>query len=292
MKKLNLVWMLDENFGSSGSSMEKIFEYDYIINNLFSLFEKQIHCIKINEKKPHIENSLIIYSNNSYNLDDRLLNYFVELKNNNIDFNIFHLSNESLNHNFNYYSLAKKVFRNYIYPNITNANVLTLPLGYKSGIKFLEPVKERNKKYKFCFVGQPKNDRFELINVLNEHDNNFIHLTKQWDCPTSLNTQEYQHKLSETLFVPCPAGNVHVDTFRLFEILETGSIPILKKYTNPEYYHLLLGNHPLPVISNWSELKIVESKLLDYGYDKKCEEIRSWYLSYKENLKKTLYDSL
>ena len=43
---------------------------------------------------------------------------------------------------------------------------------------------------------------------------------------TGLNTIQYQDLLSNSIFALCPPGNVHLDSFRIYEALEAGAIPI------------------------------------------------------------------
>ena len=47
-------------------------------------------------------------------------------------------------------------------------------------------------------------------------------------------------KIWKSIFVPCPRGNSSPDTFRLYEALEAGSIPIVER---DEYWDL--GAHQL-----------------------------------------------
>jgi hypothetical protein len=47
----------------------------------------------------------------------------------------------------------------------------------------------------------------------------------QWNHPSQLREQDYLDLLSDTIFVPCPAGN-NIETFRIYEALERGCIPV------------------------------------------------------------------
>jgi hypothetical protein len=58
--------------------------------------------------------------------------------------------------------------------------------------------------------------------------------------------------LVESAFTLCPSGT-NEETFRLWEALESGSIPIIQNST--AWTPLQQKPHPLPVVSHWSEVK-------------------------------------
>eukprot|EP00597_Dinobryon_sp_UTEXLB2267_P002449 CAMPEP_0170081180 /NCGR_PEP_ID=MMETSP0019_2-20121128/17124_1 /TAXON_ID=98059 /ORGANISM="Dinobryon sp., Strain UTEXLB2267" /LENGTH=326 /DNA_ID=CAMNT_0010295505 /DNA_START=388 /DNA_END=1368 /DNA_ORIENTATION=- len=66
----------------------------------------------------------------------------------------------------------------------------------------------------------------------------------------------YQERLRDAVFAPCPAGNSY-ETYRLYEALEVGAIPVLVKpfdhhsnYLNAKEWR----NYPGPVLGSWDEL--------------------------------------
>lgn len=62
---------------------------------------------------------------------------------------------------------------------------------------------------------------------------------------------EYMQYMCRAKVVPCPAGNVSPDSFRLYEALEAGCIPIAE---NKAFWRLLFGAVPFPVVDSWDEL--------------------------------------
>ena len=228
-------------------------EYDYILNDLLSEFEVDVKLIWDNLDL-YIENSLIIYSSDERELNQNLKNYFESYKNKGIKFNLFHISNEQLNHNCDYYDYAEVVLRNYFDNSIIKDNVLTVPLGYKGGIKNRNNsyLNFNQKKYNFCFIGQLKNDRFDLVSQISKFDKTFLHITNKWDCPTAISSKDMGDIYSSTLLVPCPMGNVNIDSFRICEVLESGSIPVIKKYNGYDYFEKIFGSHPIPIVNEWS----------------------------------------
>ena len=274
-KPLNLIW---QTFNGDQTN----FEFEYTTEVLF----KNIEHNKIfddGQLSTVLDNSVIIYSNNSNNISDDFNNYlnkFVELG---YTFYLLHFSNENLSHNCDYYSKANHVFRNYYDSNITSQNVTFIPLGVKTGFinknkNFLE-----TKEYEFVFIGQPKSDRQELLSVMESMENVFIHKTNSWNCSTSLTQDECISIYNKTKFVPCPMGWVHPDSFRLMECLESGSIPILKNYNNLEYFTKVWGDSPLPVVNSWDEITNYY-KMNEEDFSKLKTNVFNWYKEFKIQL--------
>lgn len=277
MNTLNLIWQTHEGDQTT-------FEQEYILNVLFNgvKHEKIFDNGSLNTV---VDNSIIVYSNNSGGVSDEFLNYLNKFKDNNFKFYLLHLSNEGLSHNFEYYNLANHVIRNYYRSDINLENCFFIPLGFKTGF-YNENQTYRtlnDKKYNFCFIGQPKSDRVDLINILNELGNSFIHTTNQWNCPSSLTQKECIEIYKDTKFVPCPMGWVHPDSFRIMEVLESGSIPVLKTYNNLNYFTKLWGESPLPKVDSWDEL-VELSKIDDENYKNMYYEIVQWYNKFKIEL--------
>ena len=245
-KPLNLIW---QTFNGDQTN----FEFEYTTEVLF----KNIEHNKIfddGQLSTVLDNSVIIYSNNSNNISDDFNNYlnkFVELG---YTFYLLHFSNENLGHNCDYYSKANHVFRNYYDSNIITQNITFIPLGVKTGFINKNENSLDTKEYEFVFIGQPKSDRQELLSVMESMENVFIHKTNSWNCSTSLTQDECISIYRKTKFVPCPMGWVHPDSFRIMECLESGSIPILKNYNNLEYFTKVWGDSPLPVVNSWDEI--------------------------------------
>lgn len=273
MKNINLIWQTQ--LGD-----QTTFELEYITNIVFKNFN-QDKFFDNGNLNVVIDNSVIIYSNNSSDVSDEFKKYldkFVEKKYN---FYLLHLSNENLGHNTEYYSKANHVFRPYYDPNIQETNVTFIPLGVKTGY-LTNSIESNLKEYNFSFIGQPKSDRDELINVI-KNLNSFIHTTNQWNCPTSISQDSCKEIYSKSKFVPCPMGWVNPDSFRIMESLESGSIPVLKNYNNLDYFKKVWGHSPLPVVNNWEELYEL-SKINEDDYNLLYKTIVFWFSNFKTNL--------
>jgi len=274
MKEINLIWQT--NIGDNTT-----FEMEYTLELLF----KNFRCNKIFDYgsfETVLDNSVILISYPDNPIIYERLNDYID-KFNKESYNVYLLeySNESYGKQNKHYNKLNRVFRPYYDSEINHPNVTFIPIGFKSGF-YSEVIKTNNKEYNFSFIGQPKSDRYEVINQLQEM-NGFVHTTNQWNCPTSLSIDECKDIYSKSRFVPCPMGNTHPDSFRIMEVLESGSIPVLKTYNNLDYFKNVWGESPLPIVNNWVELNQLNN-LTDDEYDTLYFKVKDWYLNFRDIL--------
>jgi hypothetical protein len=73
----------------------------------------------------------------------------------------------------------------------------------------------------------------------------------EWNSEKMLSREETLSVLLNTWCVPCPAGN-NAETFRVYEALEAGAVPVLVKEGGMEAYLDYLGRWmPLLVANDW-----------------------------------------
>jgi hypothetical protein len=100
----------------------------------------------------------------------------------------------------------------------------------------------------------------------------------------------YMRRMASAKVAPCPSGPVWVDTFRMWEALEVGAIPVLDTVTGQgqdqrDYWVRLLGDHPLPTVERWEEFPaILEGLLADWPDS--ANQIQAWWLTYKRGLRR------
>ena len=162
--------------------------------------------------------------------------------------------------------------------------------GYTPHCEYLPshfPIKERN----WFFAGQVTHQRradcvFNLRNMSNGK------LIETAGFTQGIDPKAYIHEMSVSRVIPCPGGPETPDTFRFYEALESGCIPIADEYSAKDqttgYWQMLFGeNFPFPTIKSWEELP----ELLLYFNDtfiKKQIEIMAWWINYKRDLFITL----
>jgi hypothetical protein len=93
----------------------------------------------------------------------------------------------------------------------------------------------------------------------------------------------YADAMRNAAFAPCPAGN-NPETFRLYEALEAGAIPVLSRggLTRGDFVSSHFGpSCPIPVVKDWSELQDVMDTV---NVDALQRSIQEWYGKYKQRI--------
>lgn len=163
-----------------------------------------------------------------------------------------------------------------MYPQQARANILET--GY---------LPER--PYRWSFSGQITHDRRrEMVTAIQDVAGGRLNKTAGFT--QGLGHRDYYSLLNESISVPSPSGPVTPDSFRAFEALEAGCIPILDGECPTEqdcirYWKAVFGeHHPLPVVHDWADAeKIVE----DNSDVWPTENIRiySWWQMFKRELR-------
>lgn len=237
-----------------------------------------------------LDNSLIVFSNDSPKLTPELEEYFKKFDKLNYNYSLLHLSNERLSykHDFKYYKRAKHVLRGYYDPRIKLKNVLTIPIGFKSGLLNTENITPTifEREYRWAFIGQLKKDRKEMHDALISSQPNYVYLTSKWDAPEQLTVEKIIEIYKKTIFIPCPMGFCNPDTFRLNEALEWGCIPIVKKFNSTDYFVNVYGKHPFIVVDKWADATtIIENMCRDTeALENYRQSIIKWYAAFKFEL--------
>jgi hypothetical protein len=95
---------------------------------------------------------------------------------------------------------------------------------------------------------------------------------------------DYICYMNRAKIVPCPSGPATPDSFRMAEALECGAIPILdaRSLNNATagFWDVVLPNHPLPVIDDWSTLPGVMEGILG-DYERISRLVAHWWKGYK-----------
>lgn len=156
-----------------------------------------------------------------------------------------------------------------------------LPLGYTPGTRARAqewglPQKDGG----WTLAGQDTNvRRHAAFQALGEIDPSRVHPSPTFG--GGLDHDSYLKLLWQSDWAPSPAGNVRADSFRMWEALEMGAVPILDA-TSPagdrNVWPDTLGDHPMPVITDWSMV----ADILEAPAPK--AETLAWYTRYKHGL--------
>jgi hypothetical protein len=196
------------------------------------------------------------------------------------------------------YENFRGVFRCFWSDVFNRQRIMPMPLGYLNGLdlrrKDLVPASRR--KYVWSFLGQVnKSSRPDMARELIKVVPGFLFATD--DLPgfvvhNKLDGQgrkfpraEYAELMFESSFSPCPMGNANLECFRVYEALESGSIPIVEKRLTLDYFRELLGDHPIPTVRSWAEARRMIAELLASPpqMDALQQRCIAWWHKYKQD---------
>lgn len=143
-----------------------------------------------------------------------------------------------------------------------------------------------DKKYNWFFAGQvTHNHRQKCVEQLRTLKNGFLLETPGfWQ---GLSRPEYYATLAQSKIVPCPSGPETPDTFRIWEALEAGCVPIVdmmcpKREING-FWNKVLQSPPFPIIQDWSDLpQFINSELFNWPHNR--DKLFHWWMMYKMSL--------
>jgi hypothetical protein len=232
----------------------------------------------------YCDNSIVIVSHNSRAQNLSVTNYLRKAR----GVTLIHLSGENLYDATWMYENVNVVFRSYYDPRIKAENVYALPLGFKSG--FFETQKSPEafsfRKLVWCFVGELKNHRVEMLNAFNKVRPHYVHLTKGWNSDAGFTVNQMRSLYGRSNFALCPHGWINPDSFRVMEALENGSIPVTVKFRGIDYFRYVYGDHPFVVGNTWHEAAKLVKDLMNLPDEltRKRNSLNSWYLNFKKQL--------
>lgn len=281
---VNLVWQINP---------AQMWETDWLFELLKGV---DIHCICDNGMfETYVDNAIIVLSAPR---SLKRAQYFKKLKDLHYKFGVIQLSDEKCSYPTDYYDDAQFVFRNYWDQKFNStAHVFTFPNGYKSGFwaEFCDEIKTScQRKYTWSFAGElkGKKSRTVMVSYMKNVPGHHIHTTQGFGStdPKSLNTAAYRNLLLDSIFIPCPAG-WSIETFRVWEALECGCIPIVEKFPF-DYYGSFIPEHPFLAVDSWQEAVDIVNDLL--AQPEKLEALRQkchmWWLAHKKMINKTFVD--
>ena len=184
-----------------------------------------------------------------------------ELSAANKPFNILHMSDEGCSDPIEFYNypMCKKVIRNYVRPGL-DEKVIVLPLGYAAQPPPCLAIPDFEKRpFVWGFHGSNWSNREELLKPLMAVEPHLCKFTAEFQGKDSTGPKEYQQMLLESQCVPIPRGN-HAETFRLYEALEHGAIPLyvrLESGIDREYWAWLRSHLHLIEIESWNKVPAI-----------------------------------
>jgi hypothetical protein len=218
---------------------------------------------------------------------DNLSTFFSGLTIRSIDFKVLHLSDEFGTDNIDFYSYpnCKAVIRNYWRDGVSASHIITIPLGYHHFGNNNRPFTER--KLVWSFQGTDWFNRRKTLEGIYDLLPHSCHFTDNFNSPKMTSETQYLSTLSNTKFCPVMRGN-NIETFRMYEALETGVIPIYVRQANDEmYWSVISSKLGLKEIHNWLEAKEFINKLntnMDDAEEYRMKLYNNW-LTWKNEIR-------
>jgi GR25 family glycosyltransferase involved in LPS biosynthesis len=218
--------------------------------------------------------------------------YFQMLQQNNLHFKVIHLSDEFEKDTLDFYYLpnCKAVVRNYLRKDVPSLpHVVTIPLGYHH-----KPSLEvQNKSYDqrklvWSFHGTNWFGREQALMPLQDITPNNCLFVPDWNHPSMIKERDYLSYLSNSKFIPILRGN-HPETFRLYESLESGCIPICVQDDSMSLFYDWIRSHlPIPICTK-EDLNSIMTNLVNGSQQEeyRLQLLASW-LAYKEQIKQAV----
>ncbi|NBP02196.1 MAG: hypothetical protein EBU90_19145 [Proteobacteria bacterium] len=270
MDKLTVVWQRNKDL---------TWETDWV-HYLFS--DITIEIIDNLDHTLYIDNSVLIDTLHAAPYHNE---YAKEMKRRSLRFGLVHLTDEGSDNDISSYPICDFVVRNF-YRQGMPSHVLTVPLGWTVGNRNLVGDKSATQRplHWSCIVHRLDMSRVEASQVFGNDQNGLFYAVDHHG--PRLSTEKMSEIYRDSIFVLCPSGRITPESFRVFEALESGAIPVV---TKTDYWQLCYGiDFPAIQVNHWREARatinimLSDSNLLE-KYRRRCVE---WWAESKITTKR------
>lgn len=294
---MQLVWLFDRS---------KAFEYAW----LHELLEPwKPHLVEIEDLDAEMvyENACIVFNHFMGDYEEYFRRYHEER----IPFGAIHLSDETLEDTMNYLQTSECVFafRNYHHPVYSkHPKVVTFGLGYKSGYEKVSSSPLQSQPwYHWCFAGAIYDSRrLDALKAFTSHTPYLFHNTGHtFHGAASLGLDQYKSMMMHSKFAICPIGQCNLDSYRVYEALESSCIPVVLSMSADQpysswgyesYWHALFPNEaeiPWIVGRTWQECSERMAEILKdpIAYHNMRQATQSFWQKWKKKWSQMLCDA-
>lgn len=162
--------------------------------------------------------------------------------------------------------------------------------------RLLSPYIDKPKTLDWAFMGQVTHVRRQMCaEQLRTMKNGYLLETAGfWQ---GLDRAEYYKTMASAKVIPCPSGPVNPDSFRVWEALEAGCVPIVDgmcpkfAYPNGYWKYVLRYDPPFPIIYDWKSLpEVMEAVLAKWETAQSFTQ--AWWNIYKKDMKQWVAEDL
>jgi hypothetical protein len=189
------------------------------------------------------------------------------------------------------------VFRQYWSSVFNPKHVMVFPLGSYIEQIPTTVVRASDRRYAWSFIGEGgKSSRPDMVRAMSSIEPHIcfstspIHGIAFFDRNPAgkkkIPLQDTFEILGQSVFAPAPMGNANVECDRFYAALEVGAIPIVERRLTLDYYRRLLGDHPVPTVTSWSQARELVIQLLKdpERLDELQQTCMQWWKGYKSEL--------
>lgn len=154
----------------------------------------------------------------------------------------------------------------------------------------LKPLAER--RLDWCYAGHAFSHagRSQLAQILLKQSGGEVHVSGGF--AQGLPQADYIRLLADSRIIPCPSGHFTPESFRLYEALEAGCLPVTDREPPPSRPHIksfwtdLLGDVPWPMVGNWAELPdlLAKYKADPIALQRDANKAGAWWARYKRQV--------
>lgn len=213
---------------------------------------------------------------------------------------IIHMSDEFAQDDISWYNhpSVKQVIRNYSRPDLKpREKIYVLPLGFmnrRSSRAYPPSLKFSEREHTWSFAGSmDREGRAQALSILTQVKPHCLKSKPTWSSPEKLGPSEYNEMIRKTKFVPCMRGSKALESFRLYEALEHGAIPIYvpsESSNSLDEYKEIFGEHPLLGFPNWETAADYLPKLITQPeiMENHRNELHKWWNNKKAEIRAKL----
>jgi hypothetical protein len=188
---------------------------------------------------------------------------------------------------------VKHVIRNYYRKDCVNqSNITILPLGYSTKAHYATPT-FYDRSLVWSFAGSiDRPGRQEALSAM-EALTPFEKQTKPtFGAPSPLKGSAYTDQLLKSKFIPAFKGFWSLESFRLYEALEAGCIPLYvpSEGKHGDEYTAVFGKSPILALPSWTQApKLLEQLSKNPSVmEQHRRDLQTWWKEKKQSLQTTL----
>ena len=136
----------------------------------------------------------------------------------------------------------------------------------------------------------------ELLEYMGRNTDDVININMTQGFTQGMKPTDYYRNMAMTKISPCPSGIVSPDSFRLYESLEFGAIPIADdvspayEYDSRGYWQKLFPDAPFPILSDTNISDLIDQSKVNY--QQKANIVFAWWIKQKRKYAYDLVDDI